>query len=108
MKISVSEALTWQKTLKERHGELVNLRNTNAHRERMFYGQNADKERVVEPLYDVRSLDRLVVALAREMRLVDEAIKRSNAATELGGYDRDDAVLGELDSVSAPPAKEKV
>jgi hypothetical protein len=97
-KITVSEALTWQKTLKERHAELVNLRNSNAYRERTFYGKDSDKERVTEPLYDPKALDRTVSTLAREMRLLDEAIKRSNASTELAGYLRDDAVLGELEA----------
>lgn len=96
-KITVSEALTWQKTLKERHAELVGLRNSNAHRERAYYGANADKERVIEPLYDPKALDRQVATIARELRLLDEAIKRSNATVELGGYLRDDKVLGELE-----------
>ena len=101
-KITVSEALTWQKTLKERHAELVNLRNTNAHRERTFYGKDSDKERVTEPLYDPKALDRTITGLTRELRILDEAIKRSNATTTLEGYWRDDAVLGELE---APVAK---
>lgn len=96
-KITVSEALTWQKTLKARHDELVQLRNTNAHRERMYFGANSDKERVTEPLYDVKKLDRQVATIARELRLLDEAIKRSNAVVALAGYLRNDAVLGELE-----------
>lgn len=95
-KITVSEALTWAKTLKARYDELVGLRNSNAHRERLYYGANQDKERVTEPLYDPKALDRQVAVLARESRLLDEAIKRSNATVELAGYLRDDAVLGEL------------
>ena len=95
-KITVSEALTWQKTLKTRHDELIGLRNSNAHRERLYYGANSDKERVTEPLYDPKALDRQIGGLARELRLVDEAIKRSNAQTELANYLRDDAILGEL------------
>lgn len=100
-KITVSEALTWQKTLNSRHTDLVQLRNANAFRERTFFGKDGDKERVTEPLYDVKALDRSVSALAREMRILDEAIKRSNASTELAGYERDDAVLGELESPAA-------
>jgi hypothetical protein len=95
-KITVSEGLTWAKTLKGRYEELVGLRNANAHRERMYYGANSDKERVTEPLYDPKALDRQIALLAREQRLLDEAIKRSNATVELAGYLRDDAVLGEL------------
>jgi len=74
----------------------VGLRNTNAHRERLYYGANSDKERVSEPLYDPKLLDRQIATVAREQRLVDEALKRSNATTVLQGYERDDRVLGEL------------
>jgi hypothetical protein len=95
-KITVSEALTWQKTLKDRHTELISLRNASANRERIHYGANADKERIIEPLYDPKILDRQIVVVAREMRLLDEAIKRSNATVQLSGYERDDKVLGEL------------
>ncbi len=96
--ITVSEALTWQKVLKTRHNELVGLRNENANRERTYYGQNANKETVKEPLYDVKALDRTITIIARELRILDEAIKRSNAKTKLAGYERDDAVLGEIQS----------
>lgn len=98
--ITVSEALAWQKTLKGRHAELVGLRNENANRERTYYGQNANKETVKEPLYDAKALDQTVTRIARELRILDEAIKRSNAKTKLAGYERDDAVLGELQSPS--------
>lgn len=95
-KITVSEALTWAKTLKSRYEELVSLRNNNAHRERIYHATNSERDRVTEPLYDPKALDRQIALLAREQRLLDESIKRSNATVELKGYLRDDAVLGEL------------
>lgn len=95
-KITVSEALTWQKTLKERHSELTSLRNANSSREITYYGHDNDKERKKEPLYDVKALDRQIVTIARELRLLDEAIKRSNATVVLSGFERNDDVLGEL------------
>jgi hypothetical protein len=72
------------------------LRNDNAHRERRFYGASAEREIVKEPVYDVKVLDRLVGRVAREVRLVDQALKATNAKTVIDGYDQDDAVLGEL------------
>ena len=66
--ITINEGLAWLKTLKKRHEELLALRNDNAHRERRFYGASADKEIVKEPVYDVKVLDRLVTAVAREIR----------------------------------------
>lgn len=94
--ITINEALAWMKTLKQRHAELVDLRNDNARRERRFYGSAGDKELVREPVYDVKTLDRLVTGVAREMRLLDQALKATNAKTLVDGYNQDDAVLGEL------------
>src|SRR6266540_2114847 len=79
--ITINEGLAWLKTLKKRHEELLTLRNDNAHRERRFYGASADKEIVKEPVYDVKTLDRVVTRVAREIRLLDQALKATNAKT---------------------------
>jgi hypothetical protein len=94
--ITLNEGLAWMKTLKKRHEELIALRNDNAHRERRFFGAHADKEVVKEPVYDVKVLDRAVTRVAREIRLLDQAMKATNAATVVQGYQQDDSVLGEL------------
>src|SRR3989442_7692673 len=94
--ITLNEGLAWLKTLKKRHEELITLRNDNAHRERRFYGATADKELVREPVYDVKSLDKAVTRVAREIRLLEQAMKATNAKTLVEAYDQDDAVLGEL------------
>jgi hypothetical protein len=51
---------------------------------------------VKEPVYDVKVLDCLVGRLAREIRLLDQALKATNAKTIVEACDQDDAVLGEL------------
>lgn len=94
--ITINEGLAWLKTLKKRHEELLALRNDNAHRDRRFYGAAADKEIVREPVYDVKVIDRLVTRLAREIRLLGQALKATNARTTIDAYDQDDTVLGEL------------
>jgi len=94
--ITINEGLAWLKTLKQRHEELVELRNDNARRERRFLGSMADKEVVREPVYDVKSLDKAVTRVAREIRLLEQALKSTNAKTAIEGYDQDDAALGEL------------
>jgi hypothetical protein len=94
--ITINEGLAWLKTLKKRHEELLALRNDNAHRERRFYGSSADKEIVKEPVYEVKVLDRLVTGVAREIRLLEQALKATNAKTVVEAYDQNDAVLGEL------------
>ena len=65
-------------------------------RERRFYGASADKEIVREPVYDVKVLDKIVTRVARDMRLLEQALKTTNAKTMVDGYDQDDSVLGEL------------
>jgi hypothetical protein len=94
--ITINEGLAWLKTLKKRQEELIALRNDNAHRERRFYGSAADKEIVREPVYDVKVLDKLVTRVAREIRLLEQALKATNAKTVVEAYEQDHAVLGEL------------
>src|SRR6266480_218180 len=89
--ITLNEALAWLKTLKKRHEELITLRDGNAHRERRFYGASADKEIVKEPVYDVKALDKSVTRVAREIRLLEQALKATNARTTIDAYDQDDA-----------------
>lgn len=90
--MTLSQSLAWMKTLKERHQELVGLRNANAHREERLFGDKQTVKR--EPVYDVKKLDKLVNRLAMEIRRLDEAIKETNTNTELRGFKKDDAVLG--------------
>jgi hypothetical protein len=73
--ITLNEGLAWLKTLKKRHEELVSLRNDNAYRERRFLGSSADRELVKEPVYDIKTLDRTITRVAREIRLLDQAMK---------------------------------
>jgi hypothetical protein len=94
--ITLNEGLAWLKTLKKRHEELIALRDGNAHRERRFYGATADKEIVKEPVYDVKALDKSVTRVAREIRLLEQALKATNAKTVVEDYDQNDAALGEL------------
>ena len=86
--ITINEGLAWLKTLKKRHEELLALRNDNAHRERRFYGASADKEIVKEPVYDVKVLDKLVTRVARDTRLLEQALKTTNAKTMVDGRSR--------------------
>lgn len=50
----------------------------------------------LEPVYDVKGLDRIVTRVAREIRLLEQALKATNARTMVEAYDQDDGVLGEL------------
>lgn len=94
--MTINEGLIWQKTLAQRHTELVNLRNENSHTTTRRYGMGGDKEVTTTPTYDVVKLDRMITTVAREQRLLDMALKVTNAQTEIVNYRHDDAVLGEL------------
>lgn len=94
--LTINEALVWAKTLKERHGELVQLRNQNSQETRSYLGANAEKEIVKTPTYDVKVLDKMITVVSREMRLLEQAIKHTNATTPVLNYMQDDSVLGEL------------
>ena len=95
--LTINEALAWMKTLRERHGELVSMRNENSATVTRRYGVGGDKETTKEPVYDVKKLDKLVSNLAKEMRKLDLAVKSTNAVTKVLGYTQDEAVLGEVE-----------
>jgi hypothetical protein len=97
MQITISEAIGNLKMLKDRHEELLALRNKNAEKETRFYGANADKSKEFEPVYDVKKLDALVTNVAREIRKLDTAIKWANSKTVLANYDWEDSVLGQVE-----------
>jgi len=94
--MTINEAMVWQKALKERHTELVSLRNQNSYETRSYLGANAEKEIVKSPTYDVKVLDKMITRLSKEMRVLEQAIKATNATTAVLNYQEDDAVLGEL------------
>lgn len=93
--ITISQAINWKKTLQQRHAELIGLRNQNSVSETRYFNETAKKD--ITPVYSVKQLDALVGRVAREIRLVDDAIKAANAVTIIPNYNQDDAVLGELE-----------
>lgn len=97
MAVTINEGLIWLKTLRARHTELVELRNQNSQRETRFYGANADKQIEKTPVYDVKKLDTLITSVAKEIRLCDQAIKRTNSTATLSGFDINEAALGQVE-----------
>jgi len=95
--LTINEALVWMKTLKLRHTELVELRNENSHTTTRRYGLGGDKDVTTTPTYNVKTLDKMITALAREQRKLEQQIKATNAVTPVLNYQQDEAVLGELD-----------
>ena len=95
-KVTISEGIGLLKTLRERHRELIDLRNENSAKEKRFLGMAADKTIERTPTYDVKKLDVLVNSVALEIRRLDMAIKAANTSTQIG-YDWDDSKLGTIE-----------
>jgi hypothetical protein len=95
--LTINEALVWLRTLRERHAELLALRNENSANVRRHYGVGGDKSETREPVYSVKALDKLVSRLALEIRRLDMQLKATNAVTTVIAYEQDDAVLGEVE-----------
>jgi hypothetical protein len=94
--ITINMALGKIKTLRERHAELCGLRNQNARRiERYGFGKDGERE-VTIPEFDFKMLDKKISTIAREIRILDEQIKVSNAETLVKDYLWDDDVLSEI------------
>jgi hypothetical protein len=92
--MTIDESLRWFQTLKTRHTELIGLRNENSKDKSRFFG---DREVAIEkPVYDIKALDKLVNNVAKEIRKLDEAIKKTNTLTQVVGYEKDESALGEI------------
>ena len=91
MSLNISQGLTWIKTLKSRHEELVTLRNENSASTRRLFGENKEIEKT--PVYSIQALDAKICGVAREIRNLDELIKETNASTQIVGYEKDEGVL---------------
>lgn len=78
-KLTVNEAITLLNTLKGRASELRGLRGQVATKDHWF----GDKEKVVEPQYDVIKVDEKVVQLENQIYKLDAHIKSINAKTKI-------------------------
>jgi hypothetical protein len=79
MKKTINELLVLSKIVRERVNNLKALSEKVSKRE-VFYSTS---EKVVEPTYDVKSVDKKIVELQRFLLDADTAIKKSNAVTEV-------------------------
>lgn len=79
--ITINEALVYQKAVRERLNELKALRSTVANKESFLYAR--DNQKVVEPQYDVKLVDRKVTELEKALMKMDAAIKKSNAIVSI-------------------------
>jgi len=79
MKLTINEAMVLSKHMRGRYSELSDLRRTCSVKETYF----GEKEKVVEPQYPMKMLDRRCVEIENFLLLVDTKIKQSNAVTTI-------------------------
>ncbi len=78
-KMTINEAMVMMKAVRGRLAELSNLRSQSTSKE-TYYG---DTQKVVEPKYDIKELDKKCVELENWLLVADTAIKKSNAVTTI-------------------------
>ena len=91
--MSINECLVLQKSVRERVNELKNLRSQVSTKERYF----GEKEKTVEPLYDVLKVDKKITQLEMWLFKADAAVKQSNATTEISVEANVDVLLAPLE-----------
>jgi hypothetical protein len=94
---TINSLLCYQKSLKQRKQELEGIRSNTTQRTRYI---NSDKsERIEEPLYDIKKVDKKIVSINKALLKIDEEIKRSNAKTtvEISTMIDFDNLMSEID-----------
>ena len=78
--MTINEALSLVKVVKERLAELKNLRDRVAVKETTLFDQ---REKTVEPQYDVKEVDKKIAELETFLFKADSKIKQANATTQI-------------------------
>lgn len=78
--MTINEAFVISKILRGRLAELSSLRSSNSHREISTYGS---EKKTIEPLYDVRALDRKCTEIENYLLILESKIKQANAITKI-------------------------
>ena len=78
MILTINEAMVWSKALKGRLAELSRLRSDCAVKETWH-----EPNKVIEPLYDLKDLDRRCVEIQNALLEIDATIKQMNAVTKI-------------------------
>ena len=78
-KLTINEAMVLAKAVRGRYSELSHLRSSVSTKETWF----GDKNKVVEPEYNVKDVDKKCVELENFLLVVDSKIKQSNAVTTI-------------------------
>jgi len=77
--MTINEALTLMKAVRKRIISLESLRESVSNRTTYYSTQ----EKIVEPQYDVKTVDKKIMELEKIFFTLDNAIKKANAITEI-------------------------
>lgn len=92
--MTINELLVLQKAVRERKNELSSLRSQVSTKER-FFSMNQENK-VVEPQYDVKAVDKKIVELELFLFKADAAVKQANATTQVNVDANVDVLLAPL------------
>ena len=92
--MTINEALSLMKAVRGRKSELISLRNNVSTRDIYSY---TEKDKITEPQYDVKSVDRKIAELDKFLFKTDAAIKQVNATTNID-------ITADVDSLLEPLA----
>lgn len=96
--MTINEGLELIALLKTRINELNGLRRENTVRD-TYYGGDKQVLEVKEPMYDIKKVDKLISKLSKDLRLLQSAIKKTNATCDIKGFESkklEEFDLGEL------------
>jgi len=79
--MTVNGALCAQKALVQRRTQLNEVKNASTQREYSLYGE--DNKTSKEPTYDIKQVDKKIVAINNALFKMDQAIKESNAKIQI-------------------------
>lgn len=88
MAMTISEALTYIKSLKARHSQLMQLQQENSYESTRYAGEKGVV--VKTPQYIVKNVDKKINLVAGEIRKLEMAIKKANAITEISYQENED------------------
>ena len=82
MKDTISSFLSMQQALNTRRTQLNELRNSGTSRTYDIYADGT-KKTVMEPTYELKKVDKMLVEINKALFLLDKRIKQANAKTNI-------------------------
>lgn len=97
MKESISSFLSMQTALNQRRTQLNELKNAATSHSYDTYDGTPGKKTISEPTYDIKKVDKKLTDINKALFKIDQAIKRSNAMTEMDLAVDFDSLMSEIE-----------